>query len=69
LNPVLLIQVISALMEVAPKGVSLYRQIEAVLEASDEPEAKAALARLRSTYGETGAAADAALDEALHKAP
>lgn len=69
MNPILLIQLINALAELAPKGVSLYQQIRDLLAASDEPGAKEALARLEATYAESAAAADAAIEEALANLP
>jgi hypothetical protein len=69
MNPVLIIQVLNALMDVAPKGVSLYKQVTDLLSASDEPGAKEVLARLEATYAESGAAADAAIQAAIDKLP
>lgn len=67
MNPLLVIQIITALADAAPKGISLYQQVRDLLASSDEPGAKEALARLEATYAESGAAADKALDEALAK--
>lgn len=65
MNPALIIQVIGALVDEAPKGIALYQQIRDMLAASDEPGAKDVLAKLEATYAESGVAADAAIDEAL----
>lgn len=70
MNPLLFAQglkFIEALIDAAPAGISLYQQVHGLLSASDEPDAKAALAKLEATYAETGAAADAAIAEALAK--
>jgi hypothetical protein len=65
MNPLLVIQVISGLVELAPKGLSLYQQITDILKASDEPTAQALLAKMEATYAESGAEADAALADEL----
>jgi hypothetical protein len=49
--------------QLALYGPDLYAQVKGLLEASDEPEAKVALASLKSAY--TSSSADA--DEALRK--
>jgi hypothetical protein len=67
MNPLLLIQAVAALVELAPKGASLYQQVHALLSASDEPGAKEALAKLEATYAESAATRDAAIDAALAK--
>lgn len=69
MNPLLLIQVVSGLIDLAPKGVSLYQQVRDLLVASDEPGAKEVLAKLEATYAESGAQADAAIDAALRERP
>lgn len=69
MNPLLVIQIITALADAAPKGISLYQQVRDLLASSDEPGAKEALARLEATYAESGAAADAAIADALDKIP
>lgn len=67
MNPALILQLLNGLMDAAPKGISLYKQVSELLTSSDEPGAKEALARLEATYAESGAAADEAIDEALAK--
>lgn len=57
----LAIQIANALAMALQTGVPLIKQVENLLHASDEPEAKAALAQLRAVYESTGAEADAAL--------
>jgi hypothetical protein len=67
MNPLLVIQVIQGLIEVAPKGVTLYKQVRDILEASDEPAAQALLAQMEQTYADSAAEADTAIAEQLAK--
>lgn len=69
MNPALIIAVVNGLIDLAPKGISLYAQVKELLETSDEPGAKEALAKLEATYAESGAEADKAIQDALNKLP
>ncbi len=64
---ILAIQIAKALAEAAQEGIPLVQKVTALLQASDDPAAQAALADLKAAYVASGLEADAALDAAINK--
>lgn len=62
----LAIQIAKALADAVTEGIPLAQKVAALLQASDDPAAKAALADLRAAYVASGVEADAALDAVLN---
>lgn len=61
----LAIQIAREIALLAPQGVDLVSHVVGLLKASDEPEAQAALAKLKEAYEQSSDVADAALDDRL----
>lgn len=69
MNIALAIAIARELVALAPQGISLFQQVKASLSASDEPEAKEALAALEATFEASGESADKAIEDALGALP
>ncbi len=63
----LAIQIAKALADAVQEGIPLVQKVTALLQASDDPTAQAALADLKAAYVASGAEADLALDAAINR--